>query len=543
MAKGVSISVASDTKEFLTGIKNGVIEPLEDASDVLKDLGRDGEKTGDKLEDAMRDAQRDTEKLAKEYDLLGDKIRESSRRGGNALKANTKEATSQAAQDLGELKDEALQNASETFSSFDGSFDSLVDGIQGTLGGIVSNIGPVGAIAGAAAAVGLGLITAELQKSAERAAEIREQTSELTKEIIDAGGSIDKVAIADKVRDWSLEIADNKEWWELWQESALTNLDKVREVADKTGYGLQDVFDAMSGQDTSGALDMLDDMEDRLGEVNDAYQDLARAKLGGTDRAVELKREKDALEDATTAIRDRLDMNDQAIEDARTITALQDQQIAREEALAQAEETRADAMDALQGELDEGISSWNEYIDKETGAVDPAAYLAGMQARMDATANFNGNVQLMAEKFKLSDEEIQVLLDQGIDFAPMLQSIIDSGMGEQYATQIRAMLDGGQAILDGEPTTANVTTATDTSEAESKLDKAAEERVSDVEQKPDTRKAVAALDRAAKDRTTMIRAFADVSRAEWALNAFVNRTRVATVRVETIDREGRPVSP
>lgn len=543
MAKGASISVGSDVKEVESGLKRGVIEPLEDVAEILQDVAKDGDKAGEQLESAMRDAQKDTSRLSNEYEELNRKIRQAGKTGRN-LGDDVKTGTDAAKRDLRELGDEAKQNAAETFSSFDGSFESLVDGIQGTLGGIVSNIGPVGAMAGAAAAVGLGLITAELQESAERAAEIREETSALTTEIVNAGGALDKVEMVDRVREWSNEIADNKEWWELWQDSATTNFQKVQDYADKTGASMKDLFNAISGQDTSGSLDLLEDLEKQLEQVSKDYDALARAKAGGTTRAGELKLEKEALEGATAAIRERLNIQDTAISEAREQLALTEEYAKKEEAAAAATRLREDAIGALQGELNHAIDAYDEFVDKETGAADPAKYIAAMQARMDATANFNTNVQQLAANTGLSFEETQAILERGVDFAPMLAAIMAGGpeMQAQYAGQIRAMLDGGQAILDGTETTATITTKTDAQDAERQLDATAtKERTAEVGATANTKTAAAQLDAtASKPRTATIVANADTGTARQQLDRLTEKLTV-TVQARVVDQRGVPV--
>ncbi|MFC7766580.1 hypothetical protein [Leucobacter soli] len=383
----------------------------------------------------------------------------------------------------------------------------------------------------------MGLITAELQKSAERAAEIREETSALAQELIDAGGQLDAEAIAAKVHEWSLEVQDNKEWWELWQESAVTNLDKVNDIAGKTGVNMRDLFDAMSGQDSTKALDMLDDMQGRADELDRQLAQLSQARAGGTKRAQELRTERDALNDGTKAIRERLDIQEGAEDDYRQLTALTAELTAEAEAATAAEEAHTDAVGALQRGLDSAVGSWTDYIDKETQAADPEAYLKGMRERMEATVSFNDNVQQLADDFGLTQDEVQAILDQGIDFAPMLQAIIDGGpkMQEKYAEQMRAMLDGGEAILDGQEISATVTTKADTKDAARDLDKTAtQKRTARIGTKADTKDAGREIDTVAeKDRTATVKVELDWTDADREMQAFLTKTRNVTVDVQT----------
>ncbi len=198
-------------------------------------------------------------------------------------------------------------------------------------------------------------------------------------------------------------------------------------------------------------------------------------------------------------------------------------------------------MEALQDELDDAVNSYDDFIDADTKAADPAAYIAAMQERMNAASNFNTNVQELAKNTGLSFEETQAILEQGVDFAPMLAAIMAGGpeMQAQYAGQIRAMLDGGQSIIDGTETTATITTKTDSQDAERQLDAAATERQAPVKATADTKTADTQLDQTAnKQRTAKIVASVDTSSAEAALTRFINRQRTATITAEVRTREG-----
>ncbi len=144
----------------------------------------------------------------------------------------------------------------------------------------------------------------------------------------------------------------------------------------------------------------------------------------------------------------------------------------------------------------------------------------------------------------LTADEVQAILDQGVDFAPMLQAIMDGGpeMQEQYAAQIRAMLDGGQAILDGQPTSASVEVSTNADAAEQELSDLIIDRTTSVDAEADTTAAETKLDAVvSKKRTATVGVNLDSDAAETKLNNFVNRKRTATVTVEARDREGQLV--
>lgn len=541
MAAPINIGIASETKAYRMGIESGVISPTEKAEDALKDFAKMGDKAGDELERAMRTAQKESDKTRDEIEDVADAVVDASRKS-RLLGSDVKAGMNDSGEAIREWGDEAKSNISETFSSFRGDADDLVGIVQDTFGGVISNLGPIGAVAGAAGALGVGLMTAAFQESAEKAEELRQETHDLALEIIEAGGNIDNVAMTDRLREWANAVRDNKEWWELWQESTVDNLDAVMNAQQYTKRSTQELFDAMSGNDPRGAIEVLAEVESQIGDVNHELDLLAANDVGWNDRKEALKEERAALEDVADAIREKQGFEEGAIERAEILLELTEAQAKKDEAAAAAIDARNDALGALQGELDEAVNSWGEYVDAETGATDPAAYIAAMQARMDATSNFNQNVQSLATEFNLSADEMQSILDQGIDFAPMLQSILDSGMGEEYATQIRAMLDGGQAILDGTPTTATVTTTAETAEADAAIDKTATDRETTVEATADTSTARGTLAKFVQQkRTSTVDVRVNLAQAEQALANWISRQRTMTVTVDTRDREGNPV--
>jgi hypothetical protein len=175
MAKGIAISIAAETKPFLQGVQKGIIEPLEDAADILQELGQDGGRDFDKLEKSMRDAQDETDDTRKAFADLQKEIAETGKKSRSDFAKPVKESTEEVSETLREVGSEAKANAAEMFSSFDGSFESIADAAQGTLGGLVGGLGGIGGVAVAAAgAAGLGLIAAELTKQKELAEELKE---------------------------------------------------------------------------------------------------------------------------------------------------------------------------------------------------------------------------------------------------------------------------------------------------------------------------------------------------------------------------------
>ena len=535
--------------EFLAGIArflrgtSDMGEALDDVADSLDDVARDakkaGDKTGDAISDGAKDAEQGVERLGREFKEMADQARRSSDKAGDSLGRGIGSGTDAAKRDLAELKDEAVQNASETFSSFDGSMDSLVDGIQGTFGGIVSNMGAAGAVAGGALAIGIGYAVAQGQELADALNSAKERSAEIAGEILAADGDLSKIQWAEKFNEWGLAIEDNREWWEVWQAEAKTAMEVASEAADRFGISVKDLALGLSGTNADAAIRSISALRDQIEELEDARsraqqstvrEDLSMEIRGRTNLIAKLEAQSGVTEDA--------------IRVSEQMASISAEMAAADEAAAAASQARTDATNALQRELDEAVNSWTAFYNAETGATDPAGYIAAMQARVDATTNFNANLAQLAQETGMSFEAQQAILDQGVDFAPMLASIMAQSpeMRAQFAGQMQAMVDGGQSILDGTPINATITTTTDAQDAERQLDAAATERKAPVKAEADATAASQALDAAAaKNRTATIGVSVSTSDAEAALSRFVNRQRTATITAEVRTREGKLV--
>ncbi len=520
--KGIEIDIAANARDFQRGVKD-VEKGLEEVADALDDVSRDADKTGnklgDELSDGARDAGRSVEQLERKFKDVADASKRETRNAGDAMKTNTKDATTAAARDLGELKNEAIQNASETFSSFDGSASSFADGIQGTFGGIVSSMGPVGMAVGAAGALGIGMLIGETERAKDESAKLRAEVGELAGQLIDMRG--DPAAAIAAVADRLKELATTTEEGEV-------NLAQLHDAAETSVSGFRRLADAYAGNTTE--LEKMVEVErERLEAAKDAFNQDKGWDAATTER---LKNARDGQQLIVDGLEETIKITEQA----------EAQETAWLESNGPAYEARAERLETIQGELDSTIGSWSDYQDAETGAIDPAAFIEGMAAKRESIANFNQNVQTISQTFGLSAEETQAILDQGLDFAPHLQSIMDSGMAGAYAEEVRAAIGGGQSIIDGTPLTSTVTAQPDTADAQQQLDQTAQDRNTEIEAEASTTTAARQLDSLAeKKRTATILAGVDLAAAERALTEFVNRKRTATVTVNSVDREGRPV--
>lgn len=134
----IKIDFVSNVSPFLRGTKD-VDKALEDVSDSLDDVVKDGTKG--------------TERLAGSFKELADSAKDSSKE----IERSSGDGFSAASDNVAGFKDEAIQNFAEVASSFDGDISQMADGVQGLTGGLASALTPgigipvavIGAIAGA----------------------------------------------------------------------------------------------------------------------------------------------------------------------------------------------------------------------------------------------------------------------------------------------------------------------------------------------------------------------------------------------------------
>lgn len=285
MAKAHEIAIAADTQAFDQGIRDGVIKPLDKAEEALKDLGdaagdagRDGARGVDRLEEALKDAQRQAKRTEDAVDDIGT--------GGKKGFGKLGEAAGEVSQEIG-------QNLGEAVSSVRGNLADLGQVGQDTLGGLAATLagsGPGGLVAAAgvaAGAVGLGLITAELEKQQEQAERLRERLSNAYRDAAESGSQyLDTAALISNASD----LMFNKDRAEEWK--------NVQSDANKLGLDLNTAIRANAGD-----LDSQREVQERINALvqdENSYhaQGTTNAKTLNNDVAEVARRWKDVT-DAT----------------------------------------------------------------------------------------------------------------------------------------------------------------------------------------------------------------------------------------------------
>lgn len=264
--------------------------------DEFKDTGRKGDRALDDLEDSFRDVQRQSEKLSDSVDNF-DGV-------GRRAFAGTKEAAKEATQELG-------QNLGETVSSIRGDLSDLGQVGQDTLGGLAASLaggGPAG-IAGAAAlaagAVGLGLVTAEIEKQHERVEKLKEYFSEAWREAVEGGRDyIDTATVIGEMNDIIFNPDRADEYKRIQEDANRLGLDRsillqaaagdqdaLNQVMSRTG-ALQDeqaqkIRDKQAALEAGeeAALDALHQEQDAINSIKDRWQEYGDISAANQQKA------------------------------------------------------------------------------------------------------------------------------------------------------------------------------------------------------------------------------------------------------------------
>lgn len=285
MAGGYTVGIASETKAFKQGIESGIIDPLEDAQRELMDLGK--ARGPEQLERAMKDAEKATERLADETKDTARTIEREFRDTYRSVKRSSDDGMDGAKEGMKDFKEEANQTARESAASFDGSAESVVDAFQEIAANAFSGFGPAGAIAGLAAAAGIGLAVGGFDQVGEATEESRQRAAEWAQSYVEAGGKVLTTAITTAR---VMEIATDPDMYS-----------KATENAKNWGVEVSTAINAMAGE--TWALNAVNDsltasaqkVNDEMSEVGIQYDWTAESMTDLTTRTANGQRAFDEL--------------------------------------------------------------------------------------------------------------------------------------------------------------------------------------------------------------------------------------------------------
>lgn len=259
----LTFSIASDTTAFDNGIRRGVIEPIEDADKAIEDLARDGSRGIEKLEDSMSDARRDTERFEDSIKDVRDQLTRVGRAGKDAGD-DVKGGMRRGEDGVREFRDEANSTAKEAAASFDGSAESIGDAFQEVTANAFAGFGPAGAVAGTAAAIGIGAAIAGFEKVEEERKASEERISKWADAFIEAGS---RAVTAGQIVAESLDIMTDPERY-----------DEATKSAELWGVSIDTAVAALAGSPSA-----LREVDSAIDSNRDALERQAKA-AGGANR-------------------------------------------------------------------------------------------------------------------------------------------------------------------------------------------------------------------------------------------------------------------
>lgn len=267
MASGYSISIASDTKAFQTGVQKGMIEPLEDAADILEEIGRDGGRDIEQVERAAKESQEATEELKRDFSDLQKTIRDTGRKAKTDFANPMNKATADAGRGLKEFKNEAKQNFAEVASSSDGTAQGIADGIQGTLGGAAVAVGGAAGVALGALAVAGGAALTQLTADTER---MKEQTS-----------TAFQAMAAEGIEAWRSVESETQRLTDAYD----NHEGEIKKIAEITGLSFETVASAWAGNKDAAKLvtSAYSEMKTELRNTFGVSVEAANATIAGWD--------------------------------------------------------------------------------------------------------------------------------------------------------------------------------------------------------------------------------------------------------------------
>lgn len=275
----MEVDLALNARRFQAGTKDAE-RALEDLADVVEDFTRDASDAGEEgadsfniLSDAAGDAERDFERAAGSIDDVRDELRRAGDeaddlgRKGKDAGDDVRDGMRRAEDGVQEFKDEANSTAREAAASFDGSAESIADVFQEISANAFAGFGPAGAVAGLAAAAGIGLAVAGFEAIGEATEESKERAAEWASAYIEAGATVldsaTRAALAsdiitdpdrwqeaqDNAREWGVSTsvavaAMTGETWAL--EAAQASLNERQQEAADTSAAYTDAFGNVS---------------------------------------------------------------------------------------------------------------------------------------------------------------------------------------------------------------------------------------------------------------------------------------------------------
>jgi hypothetical protein len=275
----LKLDVLANTRQVVSEMKKAGAS-VEDVTDALDDMAREGGQDGEKLERSFRE------------------LAQASRAAGRQVGNDLDDGFDKAKRGADDFKDEANSSLRETAASITSVEDAL-GAVQEIAANAFVGFGPVGAGAGLVAALGFGLLLENLRAQGEAADEMKRRWSDAYAAAAEAGRDfLDQQQIEDEARDIRFNPDRVNEYNQAVKDAAALNL------------AVNDVLLARAGDEESLQL-VVDETNRKYKQV---FSDFARARSAEAAELVQIEDRYRALADlqAENAQKAR---DDQAVRD------------------------------------------------------------------------------------------------------------------------------------------------------------------------------------------------------------------------------------
>lgn len=439
--------VSSDTERYW----GDAADELERSLDKFRKEGSAAfEEVANEAEDAGKKIDRD---LTKALDDLGGEAK----KAGDDIGRGVGDGFDSAKQGMGDFKDEAASSGREAAASFSGEFDDVSDLVQEVAANAFGGFGPLGMAAGMAAAVGIGLLTAEMERAKERAQETAEGVADLTGELIDMGRS----SIGPEQVDEALKKAATT------AEDGKVQLDEWVQIAERAGINVSDFLRGMAG-DSEAAARSLSELTARQGEYDDGLQEVLDSSVNVARSAEHYARTNrdlaGAIADGTEGLREQNDIVDESSKNYGYYKDAIEGSTAALEAEVEAIEAANDAREEAAGIVADAFTAEGDYAEAvreataalESNGATIAANTAEGQANREALvalADGNRSWQESAAAAGQSQEQVNAIAARGYDdFVSLAASM---GMSDVEARDLARSL----GLIPGNVQTTHVFTS------------------------------------------------------------------------------------
>lgn len=434
---GINVDAKVGASGFIKGTKD-MEKALDDVSEAMEDVAKSSEQDVDKLTDKLKEAKRAADDAAD----AGERIGKDYRKG-------TKEAES----GLQDFKQEANSTAKESAASFDGSAESIVGSFQEIAANAFEGFGAAGAVAGLAMAAGIGLATAEFQRSEEAAKAAKERVAELGTAFIESGADTAQVEAFQEALKGIITNADD----------AAAKVDDLRKFTEKYGKAVPNVSEMAMAY--AGNADAIENVTDKLEAAIEAEK----------DKEFSTKQGAEASKDKQDAYQGEIDKLEKIQEEAELAKQIEEDWLASGGAEAQA---KADAIGQINDAYDEAVFSVDNFKNAETGIYDLDAYAQSIRDREQLLLDY----QSALADSGLTTEQKAALNEMGVEQAnAILKGLKDPNVSEETKKTIKNGLKTASSEGSGvakkeiedafkKPVEAKVQVKADTSMAQSDLD-------------------------------------------------------------------------